>query len=143
MSAVRLCFIRPLSPPCCPPPQGADWLREPKWDGFRFQVTKNGSTARFYSRHGADYTERLAGMRKASADLPADTAIIDGELCLVDLRGAAHFWRLMSQMRTRCRMRGSSTSPVRCRSTYRRTRHLNRLCVLPWAHRVMATTATD
>ena len=69
-------------------------------------------------------------MRKAFAELPADAAIIDGELCLVDLRGAAHF--LAADVAdAHCRMRGSSTSPVRSRSTYRRTRHPNRLCVLP------------
>jgi ATP-dependent DNA ligase len=62
---------------------------------------KNGSAVRIYSRHGADYTERLPGMRKAFAELPADAAIIDGELCLVDLRGGAHFWQLMSQVRSR------------------------------------------
>jgi ATP-dependent DNA ligase len=40
-------------------------------------------------------------MRKAFADLPTQTAILDGELCLVDLRGAAQFWPLMSEMRRR------------------------------------------
>ena len=34
-------------------------------------------------------------------DLPGRSAIIDGELCLLDPRGVAHFWRLMAQMRTR------------------------------------------
>jgi bifunctional non-homologous end joining protein LigD len=82
-------------------PSGKHWLHEPKWDGFRFQIIKDGSAVRFYSRHGADDTERLPGMRKAFAELPADAAIIDGELCLVDLRGAAHFWQLMTQMRSR------------------------------------------
>jgi len=98
----RLAFIRPLAPsPVASPPKSKDWLHEPKWDGFRFQVIKSGKTVRLYTRNGADYTERLPRMRKAFADLPADTAILDGELCLVDLRGAAQFWPLMSEMR-RC-----------------------------------------
>ena len=37
---------------------------------------------------------------RPSAKLPTRTAILDGELCLIDLRGAAHFYRLMAQMRT-------------------------------------------
>lgn len=93
----RLVFIRPLAPSSAvSPPTGTQWLHEPKWDGFRFQAVKDGSTVRFYSRNGTDYTERLPGMRKSfAAELPADSAIIDGELCLVDLRGAAQFNQLM------------------------------------------------
>jgi bifunctional non-homologous end joining protein LigD len=97
----RLAFIRPLSPSAAVrPPKGDDWLHEPKWDGFRFQVIKDGSEVRFYSRHGAEYTERLPGMTEAFAKLPTRAAILDGELCLIDPRGAAHFYRLMAQMRT-------------------------------------------
>ena len=33
--------------------------------------------------------------------MPTNSAILDGELCPVDLRGTAHFWQLMWQMRTR------------------------------------------
>jgi bifunctional non-homologous end joining protein LigD len=67
---------------------------------FRFQVIKDGSAMRFYSRHGADYTERLPRMMEVFAKLPTQSAILDGELVLIDPRGAAHFYRLMAQMRT-------------------------------------------
>jgi ATP-dependent DNA ligase len=40
-------------------------------------------------------------MRKAFAELPTQSAILDGELCRIDPRGAAHFYRLMREMRTR------------------------------------------
>lgn len=83
------------------PPRGDHWLHEPKWDGFRCEVIKDGDRVRFYSRHGAEYTDRLPQMRKAFATLPADTAILDGELVLIDPIGAAHFWRLMAEMRSR------------------------------------------
>jgi bifunctional non-homologous end joining protein LigD len=82
------------------PPKGDDWTFEPKWDGFRFQVIKDGSDVRFYSRHGAEYTDRLPGMAEAIAKLPTWSAILDGELVLIDPRGTAHFYQLMSQMRT-------------------------------------------
>ena len=98
--AVRLAFIRPLSPSAAVrPPKGDDWIREPKWDGFRFQIIKDGRELRLYSRHGAEYTERLPGLVKAFGKLPTQSAILDGELVLIDPRGAAHFYRLMSQMR--------------------------------------------
>jgi len=41
-------------------PKGDDWLREPKWDGFRFQVIKVGSDVRLYSKGGADYGNKVA-----------------------------------------------------------------------------------
>jgi ATP dependent DNA ligase domain len=52
-------------------PKGDDWLHEPKWDGFRFQVIKDGAGVRFYSRHGGEYTDRLPGMVEAFGKLPA------------------------------------------------------------------------
>ena len=39
-------------------------------------------------------------MVEAFGKLPAQSAILDGELVLIDPRGAAHFYRLMAQMRT-------------------------------------------
>jgi hypothetical protein len=39
-------------------------------------------------------------MVEAFGKLPAHTAILDGKLCLIDPRKAAHFYRLMAQMRT-------------------------------------------
>jgi len=42
----------------------------------------------------------LPGMVEAFAKLPTHAAILDGELCLIDPRGSAHFYRLMAHMRT-------------------------------------------
>ena len=39
-------------------------------------------------------------MAEAFGNLPTKSAILDGELVLIDPRGAAHFYRLMAQMRT-------------------------------------------
>jgi bifunctional non-homologous end joining protein LigD len=66
-----------------------------------FQVIKDGRNVRLYSRHGAEYTgpTRLPGMVEDFSKLPAQSAILDGELCLIDPRGSAHFYRLMAQMR--------------------------------------------
>jgi hypothetical protein len=50
----------------CPPPvpvrtpKGDDWLHEPKWDGFRFLVMKDGSDVRLHSKGGADYGNKVA-----------------------------------------------------------------------------------
>ena len=98
----RLAFIRPCVPSTAVrPSQGADWIHEPKWDGFRFQIIKDGAGVRLYSKSGAEYTDRLPGMVAAFASMPTESAILDGELVLIDPVGAAHFYRLMREMRTR------------------------------------------
>ena len=56
---------------------------------------------RLYSKSGAEYTDRLPGMVAAFASMPTESAILDGELVLIDPVGAAHFYRLMREMRTR------------------------------------------
>ena len=59
-------------------PQGDDWIQKPKWDGFRFRKHfKDGAGVRFFSRHGAEYTDRLPGMTEA-CELPTHAAILDG-----------------------------------------------------------------
>ena len=88
----RLAFIRPLVPSSAAcPPKGDDWLHEPKWDGVRFQVIKDGSDVRLYSKSVADYSNKLPNMRKAFAELPTNSVVLDGELYLIDPGGGAHF----------------------------------------------------
>jgi hypothetical protein len=93
---MRLAFIRPLNPSAAVrPPKGDDWLHEPKWDGFRFQIIKDGSQVRFYSRHGAEYTDRLPGMVEAFGKMmPTQSAILDGELVLIDTAQSARLFPL-------------------------------------------------
>ena len=77
-------FVRPLSPTAAVrPPRGDDWLHEPKWDGFRFQIIKDGSDVRLYSRLRSIYTDRFPGMAEAFDKLPTQSAILDGELVLI------------------------------------------------------------
>ncbi len=65
-----------------------------------FRSSRTAASVRFYSRHGAEYTDRLPRMVEAFGKLPTQSAILDGELVLIDPTGAAHFYRLMAQMRT-------------------------------------------
>jgi ATP-dependent DNA ligase len=48
---------------------------------------------RLYSRHRAEHTDRLLGMVEDFGRLPTPPAILNGELCLIDPRGAAHFYQ--------------------------------------------------
>jgi ATP dependent DNA ligase domain len=99
---LRPTFIPPQIPRSADsPPRGTDWIHEPKLDGYRFQVIKNGDQVRICSRSGADYSDRLPRMVEWFAHLPTHAAVLDGELCLIDATGAANFRRLMAEMRTR------------------------------------------
>jgi bifunctional non-homologous end joining protein LigD len=40
-------------------PAGSAWLHEPKLDGFRLQIVKQGRQVTLYSRNGHDWSERL------------------------------------------------------------------------------------
>jgi bifunctional non-homologous end joining protein LigD len=108
---VRPTFIRPLVPAdCARPPQGDGWLFEPKFDGYRFQVVKDGQRVRLFSKSGAEYTDRLPGMVDAFIDISVNSAIIDGELCFIGGDGQADFYRLHREMPPGGRTRTSWSS---------------------------------
>jgi len=62
---------------------------------------KNGLKVRLFSKSGAEHTDRLPYMVANFASLAARTAVLDGELCLIDATGGANFARLHENMRTR------------------------------------------
>lgn len=51
-----------------------------------------------YSKSGAEYTSKLPGMRKAFAELPTTSAILDCELCLIDLPTGIRFSRVRASL---------------------------------------------
>jgi bifunctional non-homologous end joining protein LigD len=87
-----LSFIRPCEPKLVEtPPTGPQWVHEPKLDGFRAQLTKDGTSVRLLSRHGKDFTHRFASLAAALVKLPTDVAIIDGEIIKPDAEGKPDF----------------------------------------------------
>jgi bifunctional non-homologous end joining protein LigD len=83
------------------PPKGERWLHEIKLDGFRMGVfvTGRGKTrdARITSRNGTDYTAEFPEVVAAAMELPARTALLDGEVVVLDERGRSSF-RLLQQL---------------------------------------------
>jgi bifunctional non-homologous end joining protein LigD len=76
-------------------PRGADWIYEIKFDGVRAIAVKNGNDIELYSRNHlklAHYDEINAAIR----ELPADTAVIDGEIVALDEQGRSLFQLLQS-----------------------------------------------
>jgi bifunctional non-homologous end joining protein LigD len=80
------------------PPTGEGWLHELKFDGYRMLCHLNKGKARFWSRNGKDWTERFSSLEKPLKKLPAATAILDGEIVVVDPKGRSSFQRLQQSI---------------------------------------------
>jgi bifunctional non-homologous end joining protein LigD len=80
------------------PPAGAEWLHELKFDGYRMICHFSRGRARFRSRNGKDWTEKFPNLAQALKALPATTAILDGEVVIVDKEGRSSFQGLQHAM---------------------------------------------
>jgi ATP-dependent DNA ligase len=80
MLSAPLAFIRPCSPITAKNiPAGDGWLHEPKLDGYRRQIVKEGRTVRLYSRVGV-IGQSVWYLAEALRDIPSRSAVIDGAL---------------------------------------------------------------
>ncbi len=81
----------PLSPPLKPQlarpakelPEGDDWRYEPKWDGFRTIVFRDGDDVYLQSRNGKPMNRYFPEIPPQVMGLDADRVVLDGELILV------------------------------------------------------------
>jgi ATP-dependent DNA ligase len=73
---------------------------EPKWDGYRAVIVRQGDEARLWSRQRKDLTDRFAGIAAAAVRiLPAD-CVVDGELVALDASGRLSFVQLQRRLVT-------------------------------------------
>jgi ATP-dependent DNA ligase len=61
-------------------PVGAQWQYEPKWDGFRCLLARNGKTVAMTSKSGQDLTRYFPEVARAAALLTERDFVLDGEL---------------------------------------------------------------
>jgi bifunctional non-homologous end joining protein LigD len=80
------------------PPDGANWLHEIKFDGYRIQARLDHGEVRLLTRKGLDWTEKFPNVARAVAALPATTAVIDGEVVIEDERGMSSFSGLQAAL---------------------------------------------
>jgi ATP-dependent DNA ligase len=93
----------PLSPPIKPQlaksarelPAGDDWCYEPKWDGFRTIVFRDGDDVHLQSRNGKPMNRYFPDVVEQALALPAERYVIDGEM-VVTVDGVQEF-DLLSQ----------------------------------------------
>jgi bifunctional non-homologous end joining protein LigD len=75
-------------------PQGDDWLYEPKLDGYRALLLKDGGTVRLLSRNEKDLTAMYPGIAAAGLRLEARQVVIDGEIVALAEDGRPSFQAL-------------------------------------------------
>ncbi len=78
-------------------PPGEVWLFELKWDGYRAVVLKNGSEVEIFSRNHKSMTADFPEIVEAVASLPAETALLDGEICALEEQGRPSFQLLQGR----------------------------------------------
>lgn len=79
-------------------PSGDDWLHEVKLDGYRMLCRIDNGKVAFFTRHGLDWTRRLASLSKAAAELPCRRALLDGEVVVLDDSGVSDFGALQDAL---------------------------------------------
>ncbi len=75
-----------------------DWLFELKWDGVRIQARVDGDQVQLISRNGNDVTSHYPELGGLPRAIRGSTAVLDGEIVVLDQLGKADFGRLQSRM---------------------------------------------
>lgn len=75
-------------------PEGDDWAYEIKWDGYRTIVHIDDARLRLQSSAGHDVTARWPEIAGLAASINASSAILDGELVVLDDEGRPNFGHL-------------------------------------------------
>src|SRR5688500_9104035 len=65
-------------------PEGADWMYEVKFDGYRALLLKHGARVQIRSRNDKDLTATYSSVTAAATRLQAAQAVLDGEIVAVD-----------------------------------------------------------
>jgi hypothetical protein len=81
------------------PPEGDGWLHEIKYDGYRTELVIDRGRCRAFTRRGFDWTEKYGPIVEAAAKLPVKSAIVDGEVIVMNEAGLSDFSALRSAMR--------------------------------------------
>lgn len=80
------------------PPSGDQWLHELKFDGYRMLCRIDRGRVTFWSRNGKDWTEKFQNVVEAVKSLKATSAMLDGEIVIVDAQGRSSFQKLQRAM---------------------------------------------
>ena len=80
-------------------PSGTGWAHEIKFDGYRIQARLDRGEVRLLTRKGLDWSEKFPNIAAAVAELPARTALIDGEVVVEEENGVSSFSGLQAALK--------------------------------------------
>lgn len=83
------------------PPSGDQWAHEIKFDGYRILGRIKSGEVELITRGGKDWTGKFPGIGKALGKLKLDSAILDGEVVVLDKEGRSDFQSLQAILKHR------------------------------------------
>ncbi|RWP16746.1 MAG: ATP-dependent DNA ligase, partial [Mesorhizobium sp.] len=70
------------------------WSHEVKFDGYRSQIIIDADGVRIFTRRGLDWTSKYRDLAEAAKGLNVQSAIIDGEIIVLNDAGLSDFGEL-------------------------------------------------
>lgn len=96
-SRAKPCFVPPqLAQLADAPPEGAGWLHEIKFDGYRIIAVVRGGKARLFTRNEKDWTHKYRRIVDSVEHMGLTDAVLDGELVALNEEGEAAFSRMQA-----------------------------------------------
>ncbi len=80
------------------PPGGSEWLHEIKYDGYRIMAFIENGNVRLRTRGGKDWTHKFSGIAGQLAQIRIRNAVLDGEIGVLNDRGATSFSALQDAL---------------------------------------------
>jgi bifunctional non-homologous end joining protein LigD len=80
------------------PPAGDNWFHEIKFDGYRTELRLDRGRVQFLTRRGLDWTDRFASLVEPATSIRAQSALIDGEVVVLDAKGVSDFGALQAYL---------------------------------------------
>ena len=80
------------------PPADGKYLHEIKFDGYRTLAFIEDNSTRLITRGGLDWTKRYGDLPRAFGELACKTAIVDGEIVVLDKQGISRFAMLQDAL---------------------------------------------
>lgn len=79
-------------------PNGAGWLHEVKYDGYRIVARLRDGRVHLKTRNDLDWTDRFPEITATLGKLPVDTAVLDGEVVVLNEQGLSSFSALQKKL---------------------------------------------
>jgi bifunctional non-homologous end joining protein LigD len=80
-------------------PGGEGWVHEIKFDGYRIQARLDHGEVKLLTRKGLNWAGKFPNIAAEVASLPAETALIDGEIVVENESGVSDFGMLQAALK--------------------------------------------